>query len=310
MLELRRFVPTALVAIGILASSWSFDVAASASSSWSASLSDSVAALPVGTELRSGYSRDLFTHWIDADGDCQNARAEVLIGESLAPVTFTTSTGCTVLTGQWYSYFDGVTGTAASDFDIDHMVPLAEAWDSGAHSWTSEERRAFANDLGDPRTLVAVTDDSNVAKSDSDPAQWLPQLDRCRYVGEWVAVKIRWGLTVDTSEKSALTQWASQCPVATVTVAIARGSGPPTSTPLVLSGRSRTQGTTKYADLSWTGSATRVDLWRGSTRLLTGTTVRSHTDRVSKSVRSATYSVCPAGVARSSPTCSSLTLTW
>ena len=94
--------------------------------------------------------------------------------------------------GRWFSYYDRVSWTLAADVDIDHMVPLAEAWDSGARSWTTARRQAYANDLGDRRSLVAVTDNVNQAKGDQDPAAWLPQSPSCRYVREWVAVKIRW----------------------------------------------------------------------------------------------------------------------
>ena len=66
----------------------------------------------------------------------------------------------------------------------DHLIPLAEAWDSGARTWTTAKRQWFANDLGDARPLVAVTDDVNQAKGDRDPAQWMPTLERCRYVAE------------------------------------------------------------------------------------------------------------------------------
>ena len=98
-------------------------------------------------------------------------------------------------------------------------MPLAEAWDSGARTWTTTQRRSFANDLGDYRTLVAVTDDVNQAKGDKDPATWLPAYSRCRYVGEWLAVKLRWRLTVDSAERSVLVSLASGCPDVTITVA-------------------------------------------------------------------------------------------
>ncbi|MFE9694462.1 HNH endonuclease family protein [Micromonospora sp. NPDC005806] len=107
-----------------------------------------------------------------------------------------------------------------SDLDIDHMVPLAEAWDSGARNWTTSRRQSYANDLGDSRPLVAVTDNVNQAKGDQDPATWMPPYSsaRCRYINEWVATKIRWRLTVDTAEKNALTSWANSCSNVTITV--------------------------------------------------------------------------------------------
>jgi hypothetical protein len=180
---------------------------------FSGTLAQAVAAVPTAAEANTGYDRTLFKHWVDANGDCQNARAEVLISEAEpdTPLTYTTSGKCTVSTGRWFSYYDRVSWTLASDVDIDHMVPLAEAWGSGASGWTSARREAYANDLGDYRTLVGVTDNVNQSKSDQDPSTWLPTYDKCRYVAEWVAVKIRWGLTADSAEKSVLNSYAASC---------------------------------------------------------------------------------------------------
>ncbi|MFG1678288.1 HNH endonuclease family protein [Micromonospora sp. NPDC049282] len=188
---------------------------------YSASLTTAVAGLSVATEVRTGYSRDLFPHWIDADGDGCNTRNEVLYAEATTKPTI--SGTCTLSGGRWYSYYDNATWTATGDVDIDHMVPLAEAWDSGARTWSTSRRQAYANDLGDARALAAVTDNVNQAKGDQDPGTWLPPYAsaRCRYVGEWVAVKIRWRLTVDSAEKSALTSWANNCPAATISVTYA-----------------------------------------------------------------------------------------
>ncbi|WP_425582178.1 HNH endonuclease family protein [Streptosporangium carneum] len=102
----------------------------------------------------------------------------------------------------------------AGRLDVDHLVPLAEAWDSGASTWTAAQRQEYANDLDDPGHLVAVTARSNRSKADKDPSQWLPpyQPARCRYVTEWVAVKLRWALTVDAAERDTLTELAGACP--------------------------------------------------------------------------------------------------
>ena len=187
---------------------------------YSAPLQTAVADLPVATEVRTGYDRALFPHWIDADGDGCSTRNEVLIAEADDPPTV--SGTCTLSGGRWYSYYDRVSWTNTSDLDIDHMVPLAEAWDSGARTWTSSVRRDFANDLGDYRSLVAVTDNVNQTKGDQDPGTWLPQYDQCRYLREFVAVKHRWRLTVDSAEKSAMTSLASSCTNSTITVTLAR----------------------------------------------------------------------------------------
>ncbi|WP_343242530.1 MULTISPECIES: HNH endonuclease family protein [unclassified Streptomyces] len=101
---------------------------------------------------------------------------------------------------------------------IDHMVPLAEAWDSGASAWSVKRRQAFANDLGDERSLVAVTARSNRSKADQDPAQWQPPLAdaRCTYTADWVATKLRGNLAVDKAERQALRQLAAVCGQETV----------------------------------------------------------------------------------------------
>ncbi|KRB74226.1 hypothetical protein ASE01_19520 [Nocardioides sp. Root190] len=188
--------------------------------SFTGTLAQAIAQIPTAGESNTGYDRNLFPHWVDANGDCQNARQEVLISEADATVMYTTSGKCTVASGRWYSYYDRVSWTNPGDVDIDHMVPLAEAWGSGARSWTTARRQAYANDLGDHRTLVGVTDNVNQAKGDKDPNDWMPTYDRCRYVAEWVAVKIRWGLSADSAEKSALSGYAAGCSN-TVTVSTA-----------------------------------------------------------------------------------------
>jgi hypothetical protein len=201
-----------LVLAGLMWSTVSAVPAETAVETVSVTLRSAVAELPVGEENRTGYERDLFPHWIDEDRDGCNTRKEVLIAEATtAPVV---GPRCTIVGGQWYSYYDDATWSVQTDLDIDHMVPLAEAWDSGASGWTTAQRRAYANDLGDERSLVAVTDNENQAKADQDPATWLPPYEpaRCRYISEWVTVKLRWRLTVDTAEKATLTTWAENCP--------------------------------------------------------------------------------------------------
>jgi hypothetical protein len=152
-----------------------------------------------------GYKRSLFKHWIDANKNGKDTRAEVLIAESLVSVRFS-STGKTVSTGKWLSLYDGETWTKASDVDVDHVVALAEAWRSGAWKWSAARRQAYANDLGVAWTLRAVTDNVNQSKSDDDPTYWLPPLEsaNCVYLTEWVAVKIRWKLNVDAEERQSI----------------------------------------------------------------------------------------------------------
>jgi hypothetical protein len=155
-----------------------------------------------------GYSRDKFPHWITQSGAC-NTREVVLKrdGQNVQQ-----DSSCAAVSGTWYSQYDGATWSLASDVDIDHVVPLAEAWRSGASSWTTAQRQSFANDLTRPQ-LIAVTDNVNQSKSDKDPAEWLPPRTayRCTYARMWVHVKHSWNLSLDSAEKSALQSVLNGC---------------------------------------------------------------------------------------------------
>jgi hypothetical protein len=165
--------------------------------------------LPVTPEQKGGYARELFRLWVDADSDGCDTREEVLMAEAVSGRI----AGCTVVDGRWLSEYDGDVTSSARSFDIDHMVPLKEAWDSGAWRWTAGTRQSFANDLGYRHSLIAVSASSNRSKSDRDPAEWLPVLARCTYVKQWIAVKYRWRLAVDANEKSSLLKVLRSCPL-------------------------------------------------------------------------------------------------
>ncbi|QLJ00641.1 HNH endonuclease [Streptomyces sp. NEAU-sy36] len=164
--------------------------------------------LTVATEDRTGYSRDKFPTWITIEGTC-DTREWILKRDGTNVVT---DSACKSTSGSWYSPYDGATWTAASDVDIDHLVPLAEAWDSGAGKWTTAQRQAFANDVTRPQ-LLAVTDNVNQSKGDQDPATWVPSRSAyvCTYVRAWVQVKYYYDLSVDPAEKSALQNYLSSC---------------------------------------------------------------------------------------------------
>ena len=163
--------------------------------------------LPVSGEATSGYSRSLFSHWSDLDSDGCDTREEVLIQERV----FGQVSGCKVVNGKWVSQFDGVSTTNASNFDIDHLVPLKEAWDSGAWRWDRGTRQRYANDLGYASSLIAVSASSNRSKGARDPAQWLPSQNRCQYAKDWIGVKFRWRLSVDSREKKSLGKILGNC---------------------------------------------------------------------------------------------------
>ena len=160
-----------------------------------------LASIKVENEYKSGYRRSLFVHWSDLDGNGCDTREEVLKRDSISKPQIDPYR-CYVVAGDWYSKYDGKTLSDRSDVDIDHVVALKEAWDSGAWAWSMSQRQAFANDLTDRRTLIAVTDRVNASKSDKDPSNWMPPLKSywCTYLGDWISVKARWGLSMDQSE--------------------------------------------------------------------------------------------------------------
>ncbi|SNT64948.1 Protein of unknown function [Asanoa hainanensis] len=155
-----------------------------------------------------GYSRDRFPHWRKAGKNC-DVRDTVLSRDG----TGVEVSGCNVVGGRWDSVYDNKVLTDPSGVDIDHMVPLANAWRSGADEWEDEARGDFANDLTRPQ-LLAVSLNSNRAKGDQDPSQWKPSNRDfwCEYAQDWIAVKHYWKLTVTTAEKSALADMLETCP--------------------------------------------------------------------------------------------------
>ncbi|WP_253773528.1 HNH endonuclease family protein [Goodfellowiella coeruleoviolacea] len=166
-------------------------------------------ALTVASEgSMTGYSRDLFPHWITISGSC-NTRETVLKRDGSG---VTTDSSCYPTSGSWYSPYDGETWTSPSDVDIDHIVPLAEAWRSGASSWTTSKRQSFANDLTRPQ-LIAVTDNVNQSKGDQDPSTWKPSRTayHCTYAKMWIHTKYYWDLTLQSAEKSALQTMLNTC---------------------------------------------------------------------------------------------------
>ena len=167
------------------------------------------------------YNRDKqFGDWITQHGEC-DTRAVVLIAESLKPVT--KNQYCTVSKGRWFSYYNGRYYKNAYDgrVQIDHTVPVYNAWITGAWQWTQATRVRYYNDLGDPRTLVAVDAHDNEVKGGDDPTTWMPSHGKCRYVRSWVAVKTRWHLAVTSAEKAKLAEVSGGCPNLKLTISLA-----------------------------------------------------------------------------------------
>jgi hypothetical protein len=168
-----------------------------------------LAALKVAAKgSMSGYSRDRFPHWISQGNGC-DTRDAVLKRDGKAVKATST---CKITSGTWLSVYDNKTYTDPQQLDVDHMVPLAEAWRSGASKWTDDQRTQFANDLTRPQ-LIAVSLSQNRSKGDQDPSQWKPPNHAywCTYAQRWIAVKAYWKLTVSVAEKTALGDMLGTC---------------------------------------------------------------------------------------------------
>ena len=174
------------------------------------------------------YDRADWKHWIDADRDCQNTRAEVLIDESSMSVGFRNGELCTVDNGRWLAPYTGTAVTVAGDLDIDHMVPLANAHRSGAWAWTAQQKEDYANDLSLDHHLIAVTASANRSKGAKGPEEWKPPDTGhwCKYSVNWITVKAAWRLSATADEWTALENMLGTC---SVDVVVETGEPPPTA---------------------------------------------------------------------------------
>jgi hypothetical protein len=156
----------------------------------------------------SGYTREKFPHWIQQGNGCDTR--DVVLEHQGTGVKATSD--CKITSGQWTSPYDGRAYTDPQKLQIDHLVPLANAWRSGAKNWTTQQRQDFANDMIRPQ-LLAVTSSLNESKGDQDPSQWKPPSRGfwCTYATDWVVVKYSWKLTVTAAEKGALTDMLGTC---------------------------------------------------------------------------------------------------
>ena len=181
------------------------------------------------------YDRDDWKHWTDVDGDCQDARQEVLIAESVTPVEFTDAKQCRVASGEWIGPFTGERFTDPGDLDVDHMVPLANAHRSGASGWPVDRREDYANHLAYGGHLIAVKAGANRSKGSRSPEEWMPpdQSYWCQYAIDWIVIKDTWRLTSTQHEVSTLEEMLVTCdspPVLTI-VAVAPSLEPGDPTP-------------------------------------------------------------------------------
>ena len=181
------------------------------------------------------YVREDWKHWIDEDKDCQNTRHEVLIEESLKAVTFKSDKQCQVATGEWLAPFTGDTVTDATKLDVDHMIPLKNAHDSGGWAWDAGMKSAYANEMAYSDHLIAVTASANRKKGAKGPEGWKPpnQDYWCDYAIDWVQIKADWGLSATKAEWTALQAMIATCDSPpSITAIPSKTEPPPTAKPV------------------------------------------------------------------------------
>ena len=156
------------------------------------------------------YNRKEWPHWVDTDGDCQNTRAEILIRDSNTPVLFKSEKNCRVISGEWIGPYTGETFNFANEIDIDHIVPLKHAYETGGSTWTRKQKREFANDFDN---LLATDKSANRSKGHKGPEEWMP-LDQsywCEYGQRWRGIKDKYGLIIRDLEKQSLNRMEQHC---------------------------------------------------------------------------------------------------
>jgi hypothetical protein len=144
------------------------------------------------------YNRDDWGGWIDEDGDCQDTRAEILIRDSQAKVSFDR---CRVVSGLWNLPYSGGSTTSASQIDIDHIIPLKWAHGHGGGRWPKSRKRAFAND---PDNLLSTYYSENRSKGAKGPDQWMPAVNKCSYAQGWERLIEKYDLVATSKVLTAL----------------------------------------------------------------------------------------------------------
>ena len=185
-------------------------------------LTITVAPIPAGIPE---YDRGDWRHWVDEDGDCQDARQEALVEESLVSVTFETDEKCRVEAGRWWAPHLGHHLDNPGHIDVDHHVPLKNAHLSGAWAWSPEMKEEYANYLEEGNHLIALSSRHNRSKGARGPEEWAPPDNAlwCEYATDWAEIKERWDLTMTGLEAEAVMEMLDTCenpPMVDVRVAL------------------------------------------------------------------------------------------
>ncbi len=149
-----------------------------------------------------------FGAWLNDpyDNTCYNTRGMVLQRDSQIPVQVSSQSHCKVESGLWNDPYTGNTIKLAAEIQIDHVVPLKNAYVSGGYRWTRAKRCHYANFLGNKYHLMAVSGFENMSKGDRSPHYYLPPKESytCQYIKNWLKIKLIWGLNMSLDEAIGL----------------------------------------------------------------------------------------------------------
>ncbi|HET8690091.1 MAG TPA: HNH endonuclease family protein [Candidatus Saccharimonadales bacterium] len=199
----------------VLIHDWQNQAATPALQKLTGSAASALKSLPVkGRAPKTGYTRAQFGDGWASAGSCDTR--ELILRRDLSSISLGPD-GCTVESGRLLDPYTGQVivfkrGSGTSDdVQIDHVVALSNAWQTGAQQLSFKQREAFAND---PIELLAVDGDANQQKSDGDAATWLPKNKsfRCSYIARQIAIKAKYRLWVTAAERDAMTRVLASCP--------------------------------------------------------------------------------------------------
>lgn len=181
--------------------------------------------LKVKEPQRVPYNRDEWKHWSKVSGmpSCWNTRDQVLYEESTKGKVVlvdkndkkvsSVKNACKVIKGEWKDPYTGKTFTDPSKLDIDHMIPLSYAAKQGGQAWNADKKEKYANDLSNPKHLIAVEASANRQKGDQGPSTWKPSNKKyhCEYASDWIGISTQWKLSIPSADKKALAGMLKTC---------------------------------------------------------------------------------------------------
>jgi len=164
--------------------------------------------LQIRDEHPAGFRRSAFAYWTTPTGRSCDTSVSVLLRDAESPAR---ARNCMLIEGRWTDALRASDRLSPQQVSVEQLVPIEEAWRSGASQWSPTTRAKFANDVEDTRALLVTSQRSSQQRGSRDPSLWQPNRGRCEYVSDWIAVKFRWNLSVDRDEARSLSRALTAC---------------------------------------------------------------------------------------------------